>query len=78
MSSALKKSSIGTAVCSLAFVCFLFVPIPGLTPTQFESDVVKGIEERGSRHFAMIQEGQNLDRPFPPMPMRPDNAMSEA
>ena len=77
MSSAFKKGSIGTAAFSIAFLCFLFVPFPGLMPPEVQPDVIDEIETRGARYFEMISEGKNLERPFPEMIVRQGNASSD-
>lgn len=73
MSSALKRSLIGAAVFGIAFLCFLFAPIPALMPSAVDQNVVKTIEQKGEQYFAMIAAGENLNRPFPEMLERPDN-----
>lgn len=76
MSPTLKKGLIGTAVFSLAILCFLFAPIPALTPPKVEPEAVKAIEQKGAQYFAMIEEGKNLDRPFPAMLLRSENQLN--
>ncbi|MEZ4702849.1 MAG: parallel beta-helix domain-containing protein [Rhodothermales bacterium] len=76
MPSLLKKTTAGTIVLTLVFVSLLFLPLPGLAPSQTPVDVARAIETRGLEHFERIVEGQNLDRPFPEMPVRPDNPLT--
>ena len=46
---------------------------PASTPEQ-----IADFERRADEHFALIEQGRNLDLPFPAMKMRADNPTSEA
>ncbi|MEM8485876.1 MAG: parallel beta-helix domain-containing protein [Bacteroidota bacterium] len=74
----LKAGSIGTATFSVVILCFLFLPYPWLQPEVLEEEEVAAIEQRGNQYFEMIAEGKNLDRPFPEMAIREDNALTPA
>ena len=78
MSPFTKFGLITGLVLVLLLVGFVYLPLPGLSvsnPAQADSGA---IEERGMKYFEMIEEGQNLDRPFPEMMIRADNPMTEA
>lgn len=55
----------------LLMLAFLYVPLPGLSPRSHPE--AAHAEARAREHFARIAESENLNRPFPEMPMRQDN-----
>ena len=73
MKKVIKMGSLGTAAFSVAILSILFLPFPWLQPRESPADEVEEIEARGLAYFEMIREGKNLNRPFPPMPMRRQN-----
>jgi cytochrome c peroxidase len=73
-----KRLGIGLAVLALLGLGFVYVPLPGLeTPRPGDAEAAD-IAARAAAHFDKIARGQGLDRPFPAMPMRPDNPMTPA
>ena len=78
MSSILKFTLIGIVALGLLLIGFVYLPIPGLSVHNPAQADVKAIEERGMQYFAMIEEGQNLKRPFPDMVIRDGNQSNEA
>ena len=78
MSSIIKFVLIGVVVLGLLLVGFVYLPIPGLTLQNPAQADASAIEERGMQYFAMIEEGQNLQRPFPDMVIREGNESNAA
>lgn len=73
MKNVIKMGSLGTAAFSVAILSILFLPFPWLQPRESPAHEVEEIEARGLAYFEMIRQGKNLNRPFPPMPMRRQN-----
>ncbi len=81
MKSALFKKLLWLlAVVVLAFVGFAYLPIPGLEAPHARSlewkklnANVASADTRGEEHFRILALSDNLKRPFPEMPVRPDN-----
>jgi len=78
MSPFIKFGLISGLVLLLLLVGFVYLPIPGLSVSNPAKADVHAIEERGMNYFEMIEEGQNLNRPFPEMIIREDNPITEA
>lgn len=79
-SSFYKKLLWLVAVLVLAVVGFAYLPIPGLQAPRARSmewkklnTNVAGLDPRGAEHFLALKASDNLKRPFPEMPQRPDN-----
>jgi parallel beta-helix repeat protein len=76
-SSLFKKLLWLLVIAGLAFAGFAYLPLPGLEApparsTKPEADIA-GTDARGAEHFLALQASDNLKRPFPEMPVRPDN-----
>ena len=78
MSPFIKFILISGLVLALLLIGFVYLPLPGLSVSNPAKADIGEIEERGLQYFAMIEDGQNLDRPFPEMMLREDNPISEA
>ena len=78
MSSFLKVILTGVVVLGLLLIGFVYLPFPGLSINNPAQADARAIEERGMQYFAMIEEGQNLQRPFPEMIIREGNESSQA
>ncbi|MEM7350766.1 MAG: parallel beta-helix domain-containing protein [Acidobacteriota bacterium] len=72
------RALIVLALVAVAFLGFLYLPIPILESTRSDPQALAAFEARGEEHFAKILAGRNLDRPFPAMVERPDNPLSAA
>lgn len=67
------------AVLFLATAAALvFLPLPWLDAAPVDARAQAEFTARGEEHFAKILAGQNLDRPFPPMPERASNPVTDA
>ena len=73
----LKFGLIGIAIVFVALLGFMYLPLPGLTVQHLAQADALAIEERGHHYFSMIEDGQNLFRPFPEMVVREGNTLTE-
>ncbi|ACY17149.1 parallel beta-helix domain-containing protein [Haliangium ochraceum] len=66
---------IGLLVLGLALLLALlvFAPLPGFDGPELRGAEAEEIAARASEHWSKLREGRGLDRPFPPMKLRPDN-----
>lgn len=74
----LKKSLIAVAILVALAIAFVAVPMPAFDDPAPDPARMAELEARGEEHFNRVVNGQNLDRPFPPMVQRPDNPLTEA
>ena len=72
MSPTLSKLLYTTWFLLIVFLAFVFAPVPGLEASYGSSNRIPSVEE-GMAFFDQILEGESLARPFPAMPVRPDN-----
>ncbi|MEM7582671.1 MAG: parallel beta-helix domain-containing protein [Acidobacteriota bacterium] len=68
----------GLAALVVAGIAFVYLPIAALEPKSSSPEALETFAERGEMHFAKILTGRNLDRPFPEIPMRPENPTTDA
>lgn len=72
----------GTAVffiaLALVVMAFSMLPLEALDAPASSAEEVAEFERRADEHFALIEQGRNLDLPFPEMKVRADNPTSEA
>jgi cytochrome c peroxidase len=73
-----RTLAIGLGVLALLALGFVYLPLPGLEAPLPRLAEAADIEARAAAHFDRIALGRGLDRPFPPMAMRPDNPMTPA
>ncbi len=78
MARAKKKILCILGLAVLAATAFLYLPISSLEPARVDAEAVAVHEARAAEHFEKILAGRNLDRPFPPMPERPENPTTAA
>jgi cytochrome c peroxidase len=76
MRSFMRKLGIGLAVVVVLVLVLIYVPMPGLEAPQVGGAQAADITARAAAHFDRITRGEGLDRPFPPMALRPDNPMT--
>ena len=76
MRTFLRKLAIALAVVVVLVLVLIYVPMPGLEGPRIEDAQAADIAARAAAHFDRIVRGQGLDRPFPPMALRPDNPMT--
>jgi parallel beta-helix repeat protein len=75
MSSRTSKTlSVLLGGAGVGFLIFVYAPIPGLVQPGGVRAGVASIESAALARFDAIAAGANLDRDFPPMTMRADNA----
>lgn len=73
MRTFMRKLGIGLAVVLVLVLVLIYVPMPGLEAPEVEGAQAADITARAAAHFDRITRGEGLDRPFPPMALRPDN-----
>lgn len=74
----IKRVVLVVAAVGLAALATLALPLSIYEPVVSDPARVAELERRGEEHFHKILAGSNLDRPFPPMVERADNASSPA
>ena len=73
-----RASLLVVAAVALAAAAFLYLPIPALEGAASDPEAAAAFEARAAEHFEKIVGGRNLDRPFPPIPERPENPTTGA
>ena len=70
----MKKIVLGVlGLLLVATLAFVYAPIEALDPPARDDDALAEFEARGEEHFEKVLSGQDLDRPFPAMRLRPSN-----
>lgn len=78
MRTFLRRLGIGAAIVVVLALGFVYLPLPGMEAPEVEPAQAAEIAQRAAAHFDKIARGEGLDRPFPPMALRPDNPVTPA
>ncbi len=78
MAKWVRRSLMVVALLAAAFAVFVFLPLEALEAPSTPPEKVAELEARAEDHFSLIEQGRNLDLPFPAMPKRAENPSTDA
>ena len=78
MARVARGTAIFFVVVALIVMAATLMPLESLDAARSTPEQIAEFERRADEHFALIEQGRNLDLPFPEMKVRADNPVNEA
>ena len=78
MAKLVRRSVMLLILLAVVFAVFLFLPFESLEAPRTPPEKIAEFEARAEDHFSLIEQGRNLDLPFPQMLKRAENPTSPA